>query len=386
MARQAIGRQEKLFVVPETTFGTAASAPASGNAIRFMEANFAQAEERIYRTDKRSTRSYLETIVKKVSVQWSLKGYLLPSGAAGTAPDGWDDIFESAFGTETVNASTSVVYSLAKEFEKPLTFHRGMGSSLSDASFGEMIRGGVVNQLTFNLDGTSEAMVSASGFAADILRAGVGTISTDSGTLITFSGTGEAHNFDAGIYVDVDSVTDQLISAVNTTGNTITVPSHTAQSNGEFVVPSAVIKSQSFVSTAVPISGILGSCTLESTSFTILGAEITLNNGAKVHLDHYGTSKADGYHQENRSVEGSLRCRLDATTFNRVAKSRRSSKIALSLVAGTAAGSIATFTMSNVIIDYSPIPSSAEGDIFVTLPFKAYASSSLEDELVLTFT
>lgn len=381
----AFGRQEKLYAVPETTYGAAASAPAAGNAVRFLEASFAQSEDRIPRSDKRGTRSLLETIVQRLSVQWSVRGYLLPSGAAGTAPDGWDDIFEAGFGTETINASTNVIYSLAKEFEKTLTFHRAFGSSLTDASLAEMVRGGVVNQLQFTLSGSEPAMVSASGFAADILRAGRGTINTDSGTVINFSGTGEAHNFDAGQYVDIDSVTDQLISSVSTGANTITVPSHSAQSNGEFVAPSACIKGQTFTSTAVPISGILGSCSLEGTTLTIKGAEINLNNGAVAHNDHYGTNKTDGYHQGNRSVEGSIRVRLDASNFNRVAKTRRSTKIALSLVSGTVAGSIATFALSNVIVDYTPIPSNAEGDIEVNLPFKAYGSSG-EDELTLTLT
>lgn len=386
MATFGLGREEKLYVVPEASYGSAASAPAASNAVKFKEFSLSQTEERVYREDKRGTRSYQETIPRRKSVEWSLTGYLLPSGAAGTAPDGWDDVFESAFGTETINASTSVVYTLAKEFSKPLTLHRAVGHSLSTAVFSEMARGAVVNQITFNLSGVEEAMVQVSGFAADVLRAGKGTINTDSGTVVNFTGTGEAHNFDAGMYVDIDSINDSLISAVNTTANTITVGSHSAQSNGEFVVPSACIKGQTFTSTAVPVSGILGSCTLESASTEILAATITIDNGAKPHNDVYGTDKNTSFHLGNRTVTGSITVRLDDANFQKIAKSRRSSKIALSLVSGTTAGSIATFTLGNVVVEYTPIQMVAVDDVTVTLPFKAYATSSGEDEISLTLT
>lgn len=382
----ALFREEKLYVVPETTYGAAAAAAAATNALRFLEANFTQQIDRADRMDKRGTRSLMQLIQMRKAVEWSVSGYLLPSGAAGTAPDGWDDILEAAFGTETINASTSVVYTLAKEFSKSLTFHRAFGQAAASSIAAEMILGAVVNQITISLSGTDAAKISASGFASEVLRAGVGTIATDSGTDIVFNETDRAKAFDVGMYINVDTITDQVISAVTEGSNQITVPSHTAQSEDELVVPSVCALAQTFTSTATVIAGILGSMSLDSASFNILAAEVTLINNARAHNDRYGAAKTTDFHQENRQVQGSITVRLSDTNFQDLARTKNNETRDLQLVAGTAAGKIVTLDLNQVTFDYSAIPSGgAEGDVIVTIPFKALGSSG-EDEFSMTLT
>lgn len=382
LPKYALGREEKAFVVPETTYGAAASAPAGGNAIRFKTLSLSEKEDRVQREDKRTTRSYLATIVRRLSVDWSISGYLLPSGAAGTAPDGWDDILESAFGTETVNGGTSVVYTLAKEFEKTLTLHRGVGATSTTSIFSEMARGCVVNKLTINLSGADEAMVTASGFASDVLRAGTSLVVTDDGTAVAVT-AGEGSSFDAGAYIDIDAAADVLISSIST--DTLTTVAHTAQTAGDVISPSACNKAQTFTSTAIPISGILGSASWGGSTLEIISAVIDLDNGAKAHNDKYGANKTTSFHQGNRKVSGSITIRLHENNFNTISKLKGITSIAVSLVAGTTAGSIATFAMPVVIPDYTAIPSTPVDDIIVTIPFIAYGSSG-DDELSLTLT
>jgi hypothetical protein len=385
LPKYALGREEKVFVVPETTYGAAASAPAGTDAIRFRTMGLTQKEDRVQRDDHRATRSYLATIVRRLSTEWNLHGYLLPSGAAGTAPDGWDVIFKAAFGTETVNAATSVVYTLAKEFERTFTMHRGIGRAAASSIFSEMARGCVVDKLSFALSSQDEAQVTASGFAADVLRAGTSlTVGTDTGTSFAVT-SGEGHNFDAGTYIDIGSAAGVLISAVNTGTDTLTVASHSVQSSGSIVSPSACNTSETYVSTSAPISGILGSCTYDGGALEIISANVDLVNAAKPHNDKYGANKNTSFHLGNRMVTGSINMRLHEDNFLTVAKTRRSSTIALTLVAGTTAGSIATFSLPTVVVDYSMVPSVAADDIIVSLPFIAYGSSG-EDELSLTFT
>jgi len=381
----ALGREERLFVVPETTYGAAASAPAGGNATRFTSMQVNQSEERIVRADKKNSRSSLKTVARRKSVDWSITGYLMPSGAAGTAPDGCDDIFEAAFGTETINASTSVVYTLAKEFEKSLTLHKAVGNALASGILAEMVRGAVVNQLTFNLSGSEEAMVTASGFGADVLRAGK-SLSTTTGTSTTLGVTaGDGPKFDAGMYINVDADADLLISAVS--GDNLTIPS-TALVTGDVIAPSACVKSQTFVSTADALSGVLGSCTLAGSALSIISAQINLSNGIVMHNDRFGTDKANSFHQGNRSVTGSITIRLNETNFLTLAKAKQNtnaSVVALTLVSGTAAGLIATFSMPTILLDYTALPSTPDQELIVTLPFVAYGASG-EDELSLTLT
>jgi hypothetical protein len=325
----------------------------------------------------------LETIVRRKSVSWSVEGYLLPSGAAGTVPDGWDVILEAAFGLQTTNASTSIVYTLIKEYAKSITLHRALGNSGATSVFAEMVRGAVPQTVEFMLSGQDEAKIKVSGFAADVLRAGHTLVASDNGTVVNVT-SGDGAMFDAGQYINVNSQTNQLIASIAT--DAITLPAHTAGNSSELVVPSACVTSQTYVATAVPVAGISGSCSLAGSSLDILSAKIVLNNGAVAHNNKYGVDKTDSFHLGNRSVTGEVTVRLLDTNFVRIAKTKNATKVALSLVSGTAAGSIATFTLANVILDYTAIPSDASEDIIVTVPFTAYASSSLEDELVLTLT
>lgn len=382
LPKYALGREEKAFVVPETTYGAAASAPAAGNAIRFKTLSISEKEDRVQRDDKRSTRSYLATVVRRISLEWSISGYLLPSGALGTAPDGWDDLIEAAMGTETVNGGASVVYTLAKEFEKTVTIHRGVGAAAASDIFSEMARGCVVNKMTINLSGADEAMITMSGFGSDVLRAGTSLVVTDSGTSVVVT-AGEGAQFDAGAYIDIDAAPDVLISSIST--DTLTTVSHTAQTALDVISPTACNKSQTFAAGAIPISGILGSASWAGSTLEIVSAVIDLDNGAKAHNDKYGANKTTSFHEGNRKVTGSITFRLHEDNFLTIAKTKNATTIALSLVAGTTAGSICTIACPAIIPDYTAIPSTPVDDIMVTIPFIAYGSSG-EDELSVTFT
>lgn len=382
----ALGREERLFVVPETTYGAAASAPAATNALRFLSCNFSQTIERVDREDKRNTRSLLKRIQRRKEVQWSVEGYLLPSGAAGTPPDGWDDILESVFGTETVNASTSVVYTLAKEFEKPLTFHRAIGQDAASAVMAEMIRGCVASSATITMSGSDETKISVSGFGADILRAGVATIDSDNGTVITFKESGAARSFDVGMYIDIDGGdTGLLISAVDEGANTVTTGSHTAGSEDDIVLGSAVQLSQTFQSGECPIAGVLGSFELAGSSYDIINAEVTIDNQAVPHNETFGADKAKSYHQGNRMVDGNFTIRLTDSNFYDVARTKTNEERDLKFISGETAGLIATLDVDNASLDYTAISVGGPEDVQVTIPFRALGSSG-EDEVSLTLT
>jgi len=376
----ALGREERIFVVPESSFGAADSAPAAGNAMKILESSVTPNEERIIRADKRNTRSAMDFVRRRQSVEWSLKSYLLPSGSLGTAPDGMDDLLEIAFGTETVNGSTSVVYDLAKELASSVTIHRAVGQSASSAVFAEMIRGAVVNQATFDMSGSEETMVTFEGMGADILRAGASTVDSDDGDDVAVA-SGDGPKFDVGQYINVDDQTDLEITAKS--GDTLTTTNHTGQDNGDAVVPSACVTSQTFQSGAVPIAGIAGSSSLDSSTFNVVSAQVVLNNNLKMHNDRFGTAKAQDFHANNRQVTGSLTIRLTDSNFLQVAQSRGVTEFDLQLVSGDTDGSKAQFDLNQLVFDLTAIPSNAEEDILVTLPFTALGSSG-DDELKLT--
>lgn len=385
MTVTALGRNEKVYSVLESTYGTPASNAAAANAARILGSTFNKTMDRAPREDRRNTRSLLERIERRSSVDWSLEGYLLSGNAAGTPPDGWDDILECLFGTETINGGTSVVYSLAKEFSKSLTLHRANGQAAAEAVYGYMITGAVPQTATFSLSGQDEAKISVAGFGADLLSAGVDAISTDDGDDIVLAGTNASRMFDVSQYIDiVGGATGLQILSINHSTNTLTVDNHTPGSPAAVIIPSAVALGQTFTS-ASPISGILGSASLDSTAFMIIAAEIVLDNAPQPHNDKYGSRITSDFHLSNRSVTGSITFRVDDASYIDLARSAFNLQRDLQLVAGTAAGSIATFDLNTVNFDFTSANVSGAEDIQVTVPFVALGSSG-EDELTLTFT
>lgn len=377
----ALGREEKLYAVPEVTFGTAVQ-PVAGDAVRFKSLQFGMNQVQVNRDDRRATRSYLAKVVRRKDATWSASGYLLPSGAAGTAPDGWDALLKAGFGTEALSGGVSAAYTLLKENTKSLSLHRAIGYAAATDIAAETMRGCVVNQLQFKLSGQDEALITASGMGKDVLRAGVTTIVSDSGTAVAVA-SGKGPLFDAGMYVDVGATSAVLINSVAT--DTLTCASHGAGSNGNAISPTICNTSQTFTSTAVPVAGILGSVTLDSASFTVVTAEITLQNGVQMHNDTFGYDSAQSFHLNERTVNGNIAFRLtDANALN-IFKTKSFGNSSLTLVCGTTAGSIATFSLPIVRFDYAAIQIGGAQDIIVTMPFQALGSSG-EDELSLTFT
>jgi len=382
LPRFALGREEKVFIKSEAAYGVIDGMPAGTDAVRHRELTFEQTEERVMRDDKRPTRSFLEQIVRRKSSQFSLGGYLLPSGAAGTPTNGWHAILDALFGDNTVVGGTSVTYSLLKEFSKSFTLHRAIGNGAANAVLAESMRGSVISEATFNFSGEDETTITASGFGADILRAGRSLVVTDSGTVIGVT-AGQGPKFDVGQFIDAGAQTDLLISAI--TNDNLTVQSHPAATAADPVVPSLCRLASTFQADSRPISGILGTSLYDATPFRIISAQVSINNNVQMHNDRYGLNRADGFHISNRNVEGQLVVRLTDINTLEVFKTRSNVKVPLSLTAGTAAGSIFTFIMPGVIFDYSNVPSDVAEDLQVTLPFKAFGGSG-EDEILLAMT
>lgn len=380
--KYALGREHKIYVQAETTYGAAAAAAAATDALRFRTASFSQKEDRVTRGDRRPTRSAMKRIVRRMDVDWQINGYLMPGGALGVAPDGWDAILAAAFGTETINASTSVVYTLAKEFEKSLTFHSVYGNALSVGVLGEMIRGAVVSQLQFSFSGAEETMITATGFAADSLRAGKSLVVSDNGTVVNVT-AGDGAKFQAGQYIDVGTARNVLISSIST--DALTCAAHAAGTLNDVVAPAACVTSATYVSTADAISGILGSCTLGGSAFEIVSGSITLDTGAAKHNDKFGSNKTNGFHQNNRDVKVSLTFRLNEDNFLALSKCRDITTRALTIVSGTTAGLIATFSLPAVEFNLQALPSTPDSDLLVTIEGVALGSSG-EDEISLTLT
>ena len=146
--------------------------------------------------DSRTTRSLLERYSGKKTASWSSEHYIAPSGSAGTAPD-VGVLIKAVMGTETVNASTSVVYTLS-DSQTGLT-SVSIVHHFNDV-FMEACKGGWVDSMQISGKGGDAPRIKFDGGAADIVSTGTSTTNgSTSGTTVTVQ-TADADNF------DVDSV------------------------------------------------------------------------------------------------------------------------------------------------------------------------------------
>lgn len=372
-----LGRNRRFYAKAESSFATFAK-PAGTDAIKVLKSSFDFKQERKDRMDSRQTRSVLERITARKEVSWTLEAYLVPSGAAGTAPD-IGPLLKALLGTETVNASTSVVYTPSSA--------QSMGSLSMvhefNTSFMEAVRGAWVEQGTLKIDGGNEPRLEFQGGASDHGGAGVTTLDgalSGGETAVTIT---DAFSIDVGTVISIGSSTNHEVTAVNAagTGLTVTPAVSGAQSNGASVTPYVPTETTA----GSPIAGVVGSFTVDGTTVLITAAEVTIKNNYKALTDEAFASAVSDVIAGFREVSGTLTIRARRDVMIQFQKRKTFTTRDLVLVCGNAAGKILTVDMNQVEFEFSAleIPEAEEGTFQV--PFKALGSSG-EDEISLTFT
>ena len=155
-----LGAEEQFYATAETTFGTFVK-PSGSDAIVIKTSSFGIAHERVPRADKHSSRSVLEQIERKRSVEFTVTEYWNPSGVAGTEQDD-SSLIEAVCGTKAV--AGTVTYSLAKDISKSFSLHRISGE------YSQSITGAVVNQMVIRVKGEEAVEVEFSGFGKDFIH------------------------------------------------------------------------------------------------------------------------------------------------------------------------------------------------------------------------
>jgi len=107
MSEYSIGRQEQLFVAPESGYGQAGT-PASGSAVSHLTCTLAFTRERADRTDRGPTRGTAQRVTRRRKGEWSVEGYLIPSGAPAQEPDVADLIKAMCFGDAQITQAATV--------------------------------------------------------------------------------------------------------------------------------------------------------------------------------------------------------------------------------------------------------------------------------------
>lgn len=119
----AITRRVEILAKVETTYNVDASPAAGTDALLVEEPTFAPTGQRMHERDQgRSSLAALQAIYGGSLWQITLKVSLKHSGTVDTPPD-WGPLMRACGTTETINATTSVVYTPASSGHDSITIH-----------------------------------------------------------------------------------------------------------------------------------------------------------------------------------------------------------------------------------------------------------------------
>lgn len=419
--QHALGREKFYFAKKETTFATVA-VPAGTDAVRVLNSQFSFTRIRDNRADARATRSLLERITGKREASWSVELYILPSGSLGVAPDA-GPLFEAAMGIETVNAATSVVYSLSPTQNMPsLQLYEVMiarqGVALANSNIGilsQLLVGAYVEKMTISLSGGEQPKVSFEGTASDYALTGVGTLTSSPAGAATFTiNTDETVNFlprdtiagaahnDSGLtkvgsLVDIRNETTgaliagtdgKIVTDVN--GDTITVSAVVTATTGNLLTP---MVPASVTTTGNPVAGILGSLTLQDSespastiTMPVTSFDVSVTNGTKALTDEAFQQAMTDFIPGYREVTGTLSFRARRDIIKMLAQRKQFNTKALVVTIGDTAGKKLTISVPRAELEFSDVSVPEADEALLTLPWRAISSSeTAEDEISLTF-
>lgn len=278
-----LGREIQAFVKEETTKGTIIYPTASDMIVIAGVPDFNQNPTYTDSTEIRNTRSLLARFRDKFPAgNFSFPMYCRPSGSLGVVPDG-AALFKAAMGVETINASTSVVYTLTKNLPSVSIFF-----AQDDMVFG--LVGSTVNELRLSMSNKGALTFNFAGGFMEMKFAGKAEITSHAAGVVTLKATGDWKKYKKDMKVkfyDVDTTTwydntgaGYTITNVDSANNQITVD----PAISEFT-PAADDICMGWLPTGTetgdPIEAALGSVEFDSTAVDVIAAEFTLTNNVK---------------------------------------------------------------------------------------------------------
>lgn len=364
----SLGRKEQLYVVAETSYGEAA-APAGSGAIKHLNCTMQLKDERADRSDRKSTRGLAERVAGRRNVEWSVDGYLVPSGTSATAPD-ISALLECSFAKRTTNAAvvlseptengailgssgslrigdfvgfelgggfyaaciigvdpeTSVVswwpplpsapevgatvrrsvnYRLRTDPQGSVTIHRCIDQEA------QAVSGCVPNEWTWSFAAGDPAKVTISGFGADTAFAGAGSLylaMDDAQLSFEYAGVPV---YEPGTWVQIDDEALK-VTAVDADSAVCTVLRAQCGTSAQAHDASAAIAPYrpAPATAGSPVTGVNGRCFLDDIELKITSARLTVTENVSLLNNLYGSVVAADYHYpQNRSVK------LDAESF-----------------------------------------------------------------------
>lgn len=411
---QLLAGDQRVFVVPETVYATFEE-PISdaGRELKVLSCKIENTTERKYRSDNRSTRSFLEQITGKETNTWEIKTYVMGSGSSDVAPD-VKTLLTCGVGPQGGGSSDAITYTLSAAQTALPSFSLTQYFGAAEATYGEFMHslsGCWVNEVTLEASGGEPPTWTFSGGGSAYVMTGRGTLdgtAPASDTVKVASdyydmfyvgsvvqvGTNKGASLD-GFRVSAKSDTARTLTLKDVVDDTAAVLLSAAASDGVVIAP--------FVPTDTtagsPIPGTLGSIALTSANSNISAAygnsgdlpvtafKMTLNNNIKAWDDLAFTANVGDYVSGFREISGEITFRARRDLLNILGQRKKFYAHDLVITIGDTTGAKIQLEL-DIEMRFSPltIPDVGEGpasEVMVTVPWVAIADSA-ESELVIT--
>jgi hypothetical protein len=335
MPNYVLSRNERVYLASQTVFGTAVS-PTNADAVRHVSARLKPVVGTLQRRDKTGTRSQTIGTKGRQHGEWSIEGSLVHGTDADDVPD-YEPLFASAFGNAgVVTATTNVAYTLSDVLKTfTMYIYRGDGTGTPNH---EMGWGCIVRRLVFNL-GQDVAEFSAEGECGWVQGSK------------SFAGAS------------------------------------TVEKAGQATFPT---EPNSPTTLGNLIAGFTGSITIGGNTIAdIVSAQITLETGAEVVKNTFGSRTATGVEADERRVTMSFSIfnsdDANLETLREAAETK--TPVDATMVVGDGAGGIYTFVVKQIQLESPDIDDSQRRMVVQFPESRAYGTSiSAKDELAMTLT
>ncbi|HPM77407.1 MAG TPA: phage tail tube protein [bacterium] len=443
MSTISLGRKEQLYALTESTYGTPV-VPGGAGAIKHLSCTLALNEERTPRADRKITRGLAEQVRGKRSVEWSIDGYVIPSGSSGAAPD-IAALLAATFSSRVSNAATvagaagvggatlssvsemaagdivglviddslyavclqtvddlsgavtwtpalpsaptigdpvhqAVTYRLQTEPNQALTLHRLLDQEAQTAS------GCVPNEWNFSLAAGDMAKCRVQGQGKDLAFAGTAALqSSMDGAQTTLVYTGE-DVFEAGAWIAIDDEA-MKIAAVTSAAKTLTVVRAEAGTSAATHEAAAVIAPYRPTpsTSGSPIAGVRGRCLLDGANFTITAGEATIVENVKLRNDDFGSATAMGFaYPAGREATMRLEGFLTGDTGALIVRAKSGGTLPVLLQAGDRPGATFAIYAPAFAPNIPEIDAPADAETPLVLEGPALETNG-DDELIIAF-
>lgn len=379
----------RALAVLESTFGTPPD-PAAAQYLEAVSIDMGPASTGVIRAkaDRHLGRGMQNDWVegRKELIPWSLSTSVKGRADADDTPS--EDAFYRAGGLlRTINAATSVVYATQGAFTPSgLTIDCVSGGQAANAQQAERGYGGSVESLKWS-GGGSELMLDASGkFIDKQLRGKLDSITLANGVGTTLTITAEeSYRLGLGYYLCESEVIEVTACTPGSTSATIeraqlstTGASHTAQP----LVPYLPTLTNP---TGRPLPESTSTFTCDSQALRLESWEIAMSTGVQHLPGETGSQRIQGLKVVRYDFTVTAKGVLHEDYVSLLGKATARKLCALSIVQGTGAGRIATFSLPYTELQAVPVQDSRDDIALVNLTWRV-RDDSASDAFTLTLT